>query len=332
MGSVPVALDESTDNTDTAQLTVHVRGVDDKFEVIKELLAVIPMHGQTTAQEIFRQLCGAIEDAACKALMDVGTPFSGEKNADAIMKLQEEFDRSLPRERKLKQNTGKQEILALFEIQQITSKSRYWGEDSGKNEVQGTVLDRAGRVLHRFGGSWHEGIFCDTFPKPQCIWKPNPQPDDYLDYFGFSQYARELNELTPDIKDKLPPTDSRFRPDQRSQSLEEEWKGTESNLLEVPCEVSTPKANGDKGEKRQQWQETKTPSGVQNGAKKLGRNQAQPGASSPLANERTVYDYDSGSSLYVRSQIGLEQSEYYPVPEDRSHAGMETGLLRISAD
>ncbi|XP_077078693.1 oxysterol-binding protein-related protein 6-like isoform X2 [Siphateles boraxobius] len=52
-------------------------------------------------------------------------------------------------------------------------KSRYWGEDSGKNEVQGTVLDRAGRVLQCFGGSWHEGIFCDTFPNPQCIWKPS---------------------------------------------------------------------------------------------------------------------------------------------------------------
>uniref|UniRef100_A0A671LAX2 Oxysterol-binding protein n=1 Tax=Sinocyclocheilus anshuiensis TaxID=1608454 RepID=A0A671LAX2_9TELE len=94
-------------------------------------------------------------------------------------------------------------------------KSRYWGDDSNKNEVQGTVLDRAGRVLHRFGGSWHEGIFCDTLPNPQCIWKPNPQPDAYFDYYGFSQYARELNDLTPDIKDKLPPTDTRFRPDQR---------------------------------------------------------------------------------------------------------------------
>ncbi|KAA8593435.1 hypothetical protein FQN60_009551 [Etheostoma spectabile] len=29
---------------------------------------------------------------ACKPLMDVGTPFSGEKYADAIMKLQKEFD------------------------------------------------------------------------------------------------------------------------------------------------------------------------------------------------------------------------------------------------
>uniref|UniRef100_A0A672PCS1 Oxysterol-binding protein n=1 Tax=Sinocyclocheilus grahami TaxID=75366 RepID=A0A672PCS1_SINGR len=94
-------------------------------------------------------------------------------------------------------------------------KSRYWDDENSKNEVQGTVLDRVGRVLHRFGGSWHEGIFCDTLPNPQCIWKPNPQPDDYFDYYGFSQYARELNELTPDIKDKLPLTDTRFRPDQR---------------------------------------------------------------------------------------------------------------------
>uniref|UniRef100_A0A8C1UCT4 Oxysterol-binding protein n=1 Tax=Cyprinus carpio TaxID=7962 RepID=A0A8C1UCT4_CYPCA len=105
-------------------------------------------------------------------------------------------------------------------------KSRYWGDENSKNEVQGTVLDRAGKVLHRFGGSWHEGIFCDTLPNPQCIWKPNPQPDDYFDYYGFSQYARELNDLTPDIKDKLPMTDTRFRPDQR---LLEEGKVEEAD-------------------------------------------------------------------------------------------------------
>ena len=52
-----VALDESTDTTDTAQLAIYVRGVDDKFHVTEELLRVIPMCGQTTAQEIFRQLC-----------------------------------------------------------------------------------------------------------------------------------------------------------------------------------------------------------------------------------------------------------------------------------
>uniref|UniRef100_A0A673LKX9 Oxysterol-binding protein n=1 Tax=Sinocyclocheilus rhinocerous TaxID=307959 RepID=A0A673LKX9_9TELE len=84
-----------------------------------------------------------------------------------------------------------------------------------KNEVQGQVLDETGNVVHRFGGFWHEGIFCDTLPNPQCIWKPNPQPKNYMLYYGFSSFAIEMNELTPDLKPLLPPTDTRLRPDQR---------------------------------------------------------------------------------------------------------------------
>ncbi|KAJ3601372.1 hypothetical protein NHX12_032341 [Muraenolepis orangiensis] len=94
-------------------------------------------------------------------------------------------------------------------------KSRYWTTDGSKNEVQGVVLDRSGEVVHRFGGLWHEGIFCDTFPTPQCIWKPTAPPDDHARFYGFSLYARELNELTSDLEGLLPPTDSRYRPDQR---------------------------------------------------------------------------------------------------------------------
>lgn len=105
-------------------------------------------------------------------------------------------------------------------------KSRYWSSDNSKNEVQGVVLNRGGEVVHRFGGLWHEGIFCDTLSTPKCIWKPNVQPDDHFEFYGFSRYARELNELTPDLKDVLPPTDTRFRPDQR---LLEEGKVTEAD-------------------------------------------------------------------------------------------------------
>lgn len=41
------------------------------------------------------------------------------------------------------------------------------------------------------------------------------QPEDFFDYYGFSTYARESNELTPELEAVLPPTDTRFRPDQR---------------------------------------------------------------------------------------------------------------------
>ncbi|XP_068605559.1 oxysterol-binding protein-related protein 7-like [Brachionichthys hirsutus] len=104
-------------------------------------------------------------------------------------------------------------------------KSNYWSSD-GKNEIQGVVLNRAGEVVHRFGGFWHEGIFCDTLPSPKCLWKPNVQPDDHFDFYGFSRYVRELNELTPELLAVLPPTDTRFRPDQR---LLEEGKVTEAD-------------------------------------------------------------------------------------------------------
>ncbi|KAJ0060426.1 hypothetical protein NL108_010215, partial [Boleophthalmus pectinirostris] len=94
-------------------------------------------------------------------------------------------------------------------------KSRYWGSDTNKNEVQGTVLDESGSVIHRFGGLWHEGIFCDTLPSPKCVWKPNPQPKDHLLYYGFSSFAMEMNELPPELEPFLPLTDTRLRPDQR---------------------------------------------------------------------------------------------------------------------
>ena len=40
-------------------------------------------------------------------------------------------------------------------------------------------------------------------------------PEDYELYYGFTRLAIELNEILPDEGHLLPPTDSRFRPDQR---------------------------------------------------------------------------------------------------------------------
>jgi hypothetical protein len=42
-----IALDDSTDASDTAQLTIFIRGVDADFSITEELLALHPLKGTT---------------------------------------------------------------------------------------------------------------------------------------------------------------------------------------------------------------------------------------------------------------------------------------------
>ena len=51
-----VAIDESTDVCDTAQLAIFIRGVTKGFEVVEELLDLCPMKGTTTGQDIFNEV------------------------------------------------------------------------------------------------------------------------------------------------------------------------------------------------------------------------------------------------------------------------------------
>uniref|UniRef100_A0A8C9R2Q1 Oxysterol-binding protein n=1 Tax=Scleropages formosus TaxID=113540 RepID=A0A8C9R2Q1_SCLFO len=92
-------------------------------------------------------------------------------------------------------------------------KGNYWS--SNVNEVQGFVMDQEGKVVHRLFGKWHEGLYCGVPPSAKCVWRPGSMPTDYELYYGFTRFAIELNELCPEMKDLLPSTDARFRPDQR---------------------------------------------------------------------------------------------------------------------
>jgi len=51
-----IALDESTDVVDTAQLLIFIRGVDFDLNVTEELAALCSLHGSTTGQNIFESL------------------------------------------------------------------------------------------------------------------------------------------------------------------------------------------------------------------------------------------------------------------------------------
>ncbi|XP_033914707.3 oxysterol-binding protein-related protein 3-like isoform X3 [Acipenser ruthenus] len=92
-------------------------------------------------------------------------------------------------------------------------KVKYWNSDV--NGVEGTITDRNGKVVQRLFGKWNEGVYCGVPPSANCVWRPNPMPNDFEQYYGFTKFALELNELDPVTKLLLPPTDTRFRQDQR---------------------------------------------------------------------------------------------------------------------
>lgn len=51
-----IALDEITDISDTAQLAIFIRGIDENFNITEELLSLHPMKGITTGEEIFNSV------------------------------------------------------------------------------------------------------------------------------------------------------------------------------------------------------------------------------------------------------------------------------------
>ncbi|KAK9892006.1 hypothetical protein WA026_018194 [Henosepilachna vigintioctopunctata] len=93
------------------------------------------------------------------------------------------------------------------------AKASYWS--SKRHEVVGAVYDESGKPVRRLFGKWSESLYCGVPPSARCIWRAGTLPPNHERYYGFTAFAIELNELGPD-SNLLPPTDARFRPDQRA--------------------------------------------------------------------------------------------------------------------
>ncbi|XP_071822207.1 oxysterol-binding protein-related protein 6-like isoform X4 [Apostichopus japonicus] len=93
------------------------------------------------------------------------------------------------------------------------TKASYWS--NRRHEVNGYVYDEHGQLVHELFGKWNEGMYCGRSSSAKCIWRTGNMPEDHHLYYGFTRFAIELNEITSSIRNHLPQTDSRFRPDQR---------------------------------------------------------------------------------------------------------------------
>ncbi|XP_051950664.1 general transcription factor II-I repeat domain-containing protein 2-like [Xyrauchen texanus] len=86
-----IACDESTDATDTAQLFIFLRGVDDNFCCTEELLDMMSLKGTTTGRDIFEAVSEAVEkmglkwDKLCGVTTDGAPAMTGDRKGMASM-------------------------------------------------------------------------------------------------------------------------------------------------------------------------------------------------------------------------------------------------------
>ena len=92
----------------------------------------------------------------------------------------------------------------------------FWGT---RDEVVGRITASAWAAPIELRGRWHQSFSRLLDPAGShlhVLWRAAPFPPNAPQYYGFTQFAIQLNEITPDIEGFLPPTDSRWRPDQRA--------------------------------------------------------------------------------------------------------------------
>ena len=88
-------------------------------------------------------------------------------------------------------------------------------------KLMGIVRDSKGGVKFEISGGWNNQIQIipkskSRFVSPLTIWKASRRPPSSDKNFHFTDLSLFLNQLSDDLQVKLPPTDSRLRPDQRA--------------------------------------------------------------------------------------------------------------------
>ncbi|KAL3839974.1 hypothetical protein ACJIZ3_024565 [Penstemon smallii] len=98
--------------------------------------------------------------------------------------------------------------------------------DRNPHQVQGVVQDKSGKTVATLFGKWDESMHYvngdysskgkghEPLSEAHLLWKRS-KPPKFATRYNLTRFAITLNELIPGLKEKLPPTDSRLRPDQR---------------------------------------------------------------------------------------------------------------------
>ena len=91
-----IAVDESTDVTDTAQLAIFIRGLNSDFVITEELLCVQSMKDTTTGQDIYGEVKSAFSRFGLKwenlsGIVTDGAPAMKGKNSGLVARIKTEL-------------------------------------------------------------------------------------------------------------------------------------------------------------------------------------------------------------------------------------------------
>ncbi|KOS13119.1 hypothetical protein Malapachy_1581 [Malassezia pachydermatis] len=130
------------------------------------------------------------------------------------------FMRNLLAGNKYLEHVGEMAITNLKTKERLViqfKEGSYFGGAANRNQIEGTLYDANNSKVGTLKGKWDEQI-ARVMQKDhlQVLWEVDPMPPNPAKYYGFTYFALSLNEITDDLKNVLPPTDSRLRPDQRA--------------------------------------------------------------------------------------------------------------------
>lgn len=96
-------------------------------------------------------------------------------------------------------------------------KKRGWG-DKGIYETEGWIKDNTGKIIFKLEGKWDSYLKATNVEtnEERMVWERMKIPEKFEEQYSFPYFTKQLNYLNKDLCAKLPPTDTRFRTDQRA--------------------------------------------------------------------------------------------------------------------
>ena len=86
------------------------------------------------------------------------------------------------------------------------------------NRVESVIKDPTGVEKYRLDGYYTSELIATNIETQESwvIFKAPQFPEGNKDWFYFNSFSLQLNQLSDSLKSKLPPSDSRLRPDMRA--------------------------------------------------------------------------------------------------------------------